>query len=209
MHAFLWPLVESFVPAPPERVAREYVRRVASGDLVRAATLLSREARAAVLADGFRAGAGLGLLGFGEPRVSVFESCRRGDHHASVSLRVDGIQRSLLRQIELAREVRHWRVCAPAGGRLTIDAHPWGAVYVDGVPVRDSGRGTSGVVIGGKRVAITPILDLPLVAGWHQVRVDHLDLARGDVRMRAVRDVEVPAGGSATIVVRLEPVTES
>lgn len=199
-------LIETFFPAPPERVAHEYVRRVTAGDLARAARLLSEAARASVLADGFRGGAGLGLLGFGAARVSALESCRKGGHHASVTLQVDGAHRSLVRKLELVLEARRWRVCTPAGGRLTIDAHPWGAVYLDGVPVRDSGRGTSGIVIGGKRVAITPILDLPLVAGWHQVRVDHLDLARGDVRLRAIRDVEVPAGGNATIVVRLEPV---
>lgn len=199
-------LIETMFPAPPERVACDYVRLVAGGDLSRAATLLSDAARSVVLGDGFRGGAALGLLGFGAPRVSVIESCRRGDRQSSVVLRIDGGHRSLVRKLELVREARRWRVCAPAGGRLTIDAHPWGAVYLDGVPVRDSGRGTSGIVIGGTRVAITPILDLPLVAGWHQVRVDHLDLARGDVRLRAVRDVEIPAGGNATIVVRLEPV---
>jgi hypothetical protein len=127
-----------------------------------------------------------------------------GDDRSTVALRIGTPPRSLLRRLELVRERRRWRVRAPSGGRLTVDAHPWGAVYLDGAPVR-GGRG-SGIVLDGKRVAITPVVDLALEAGWHQVRVDHIHLADGSVRMRAVRDVEVPAGGSAALVMRLEPV---
>ena len=43
---------------------------------------------------------------------------------------------------------------APAPGRLFVGATPWGEVYVDG---RLSGH--------------TPLVALPIAAGWHQLRI--------------------------------------